>query len=109
MPWFWNHVAVGGLDECWPWAAAKADGYGRFKIEGRLYSAHRIAYTLARGVIPPGTGYHGTIVMHACDNPACCNPLHLKLGTNRDNVRDMVAKGRRDFRSHMKPKVGALE
>lgn len=51
--------------------------------------AHRIAYELAYGVSP------GKLqVIHSCDNPPCCNPNHLSLGTSQDNHDDMVAKGR---------------
>ncbi len=69
-------------------------GYGRFKIHGVLYSPHRIAYQIANGPIPKCDGYHGHVVMHTCDNRACCNPAHLLLGTQKDNVADMDAKGR---------------
>jgi hypothetical protein len=65
-------------------------GYGRIYIEGAKRIAHRIAWEVAHGPIP-----EGMIVMHAvCDNPPCCNPEHLKLGTHADNARDRVKKGR---------------
>ena len=91
---FWAKVQRRLPDDCWLWTGASGEGYGRFKIAGYLYSAHRIAYTLEKGPIPRGDGYHGFVVMHSCDTPACCNPAHLSVGTNRDNVQDMVAKGR---------------
>lgn len=92
---FWAKVARGQPGECWPWKAGTGDrGYGRFKIGSRLYLSHRIAYTLEKGPIPTGSGYHGAVIMHSCDNPPCCNPAHLSLGTHTDNVRDMVTKGR---------------
>lgn len=91
---FWRLVERRGPADCWPWLGGTASGYGRFKAHGRLYSAHRVAYTLTKGPIPRGAGYHGTVVMHGCDNPACCNPVHLTAGTHRDNVMDMVRKGR---------------
>lgn len=79
-----------GQTSCWPYKGAKSVfGHGRMKIGGRLYSPHRVAYTLSNGPIPADR-----IVMHTCDNPACCNPAHLRLGTMRDNARDMAAKGR---------------
>ena len=57
--------------------------------------AHRAAWEVANGPIPDGEGWHGTVVLHTCDNRLCCNPAHLRLGTQADNVRDMDAKGRR--------------
>jgi len=50
---------------------------------------------VANGPIPQSDGYHGAVVMHTCDNRLCCNPRHLRLGSQADNVRDMDVKGRR--------------
>ena len=92
---FWSKVRVGRLTECWTWGAGASDaGYGRFKINGRLESPHRLAYSMLNGPIPDDTSYHGKVVMHRCDNPRCVNPNHLKLGSQSDNVQDMVEKGR---------------
>lgn len=77
---------------CWTWTLAKnRSGYGIFKsnaIGGRGL-AHRLAYELEVGPIP-----EGMVVCHRCDNPPCCNPDHLFLGTRADNNRDMASKGR---------------
>ena len=61
----------------------------------RAMLAHRVSWLLYRGPIPPSDAAHGTVVMHQCDNPACVNPHHLMLGTQADNVRDMIDKGRK--------------
>jgi hypothetical protein len=86
---FHRSVKRAGPDDCWEWQGARSHGYGRLRLRRRLFLAHRVAYTLAKGPIPPGA-----VVMHACDNPPCCNPAHLSLGTMLDNARDMDAKGR---------------
>jgi len=83
---FWCGVKRGEPDECWPWTRSLSPkGYGR--VRGR--NAHRVAYELTYGPIPPGM-----FVCHTCDNPPCCNPAHLFLGTYLDNIADMVAKKR---------------
>lgn len=92
---FWRLVERRGADECWLWRGASGSGYGRFKMRGVLYSPHRIAYTLVKGPIPRDDSYHGPVVMHSCDNPGCVNPAHLSLGSMKDNVRDMIDKGRK--------------
>lgn len=77
-------------DSCWIWRASHDDGgYGVFRWRGKARKAHRVAYAIAHGYTPPGM-----VVMHTCDTPACVNPDHLVLGTQRDNVRDAIAKGR---------------
>lgn len=93
---FWLKVdRSAGLFGCWPWKAAKSGfGYGRFKIDGKLWSPHRIAASSREGGIPESYQYHGMVVMHSCDNPSCCNPAHLMIATQRDNVVDMDRKGR---------------
>ncbi len=75
---------------CWEWPGAKnAGGYGVLGIGRRTELAHRVALTLWLG--RPA----GPVVRHKeCDNPACCNPLHLAGGSHADNVGDKVAKGR---------------
>jgi hypothetical protein len=85
-PAFWSRVepARGG---CWEWQGARNEhGYGLHDGHGR---AHRFAFDLVFGSIPPGL-----VVMHTCDNPPCVNPDHLVLGTKADNTRDMRRKGR---------------
>lgn len=95
----WRQVDRRGPDECWPWtASARITGYGVLGRGGRRKEkvlAHRAAWEVTHGPIPDNGEHHGTVVMHICDNRLCCNPAHLKLGTQADNVRDMDAKGRR--------------
>lgn len=96
---FWAKVdKSAGPDACWIWTASKArGGYGTFGIKRRLIGAHRIAWILANGQIPHDGSYHGICVCHKCDNPPCCNPSHLFLGTNADNARDKTLKGRGNY------------
>jgi len=82
-------------DQCWEWTAGKTPkGYGRATGGNRELPAHRLAWVLYVGPIPQGEGYHGTCVLHRCDNPGCVNPNHLFLGTAHDNMLDMAAKDR---------------
>lgn len=88
---FWSYVDKRGPDECWPWHGARSScGYGNFKLLDRKNTpSSRLAYYLSSGHWPGEL-----LVCHACDNPPCCNPAHLFLGTTRDNAADMMAKGR---------------
>lgn len=80
---------------CWLWAGSiHESGYGLIGVNNRSRRVHREMWRIFRGPIPRGSGYHGTCVLHRCDIPACCNPDHLFLGTQADNMRDMRAKGR---------------
>jgi hypothetical protein len=78
---------------CWIFTGALNEaGYGIVGLGGRGAPndrAHRITYRHFVGEIPKGM-----FVCHRCDTPACCNPHHLFVGTNRDNVKDMISKGR---------------
>jgi hypothetical protein len=86
---FWAKVQRG--EGCWEWQGANnGKGYGCFGKEGsRPYYAHRFSWELHAGPIPDGL-----FVLHRCDNRRCVNPEHLFLGTQGDNMRDMIAKGR---------------
>jgi len=90
---FWRKVARADPRACWLWTASKKttrDCYGRFKIASYVtVTASRVAYALGHGEEPGRM-----LVCHHCDNPACCNPSHLYLGTVKDNSRDMVKRGR---------------
>ncbi len=78
---------------CFLWLGAhNGKGYSQIKIRGKRFFVHRLVYQLTKGAIPSGM-----VVMHKCDNPACCNPNHLTIGTPKDNTRDAVRKGRMAF------------
>ena len=85
---FLEKVDVKGKYDCWEWKAFKFKGYGRFYLNGKHY-AHRASWNLYNGQIPKGM-----CVLHHCDNPGCVNPEHLFLGTQLDNIKDMIKKGR---------------
>jgi hypothetical protein len=86
---FWAKVNISGPTNCWPWMASKIpDGYGNFSINGKIMLTHRLAWEFTFGPIPEGMN-----ICHTCDNPPCCNPAHLFLGTQIDNIRDMIQKG----------------
>lgn len=87
---FWSRVGRGDTDRCWPWSKALFHGgHGAVTFNGKQDRAHRVAWILTHGPIPDGL-----CVLHRCDNPPCCNPAHLFLGSKRDNNRDRDAKGR---------------
>lgn len=89
---FWPKVDKADGRSCWPWLAGRnPNGYGWFydnaKRAPRL--AHRVSWEIANG--PIGDGLH---VLHHCDNPPCVNPAHLYLGSDAENSRDRISRGR---------------
>lgn len=77
-------------DTCWEWQGFRdEDGYGRFQWQGKKIRAHRAAYMVFVGPVT-----EGAVVRHNCDNPPCCHPGHLEIGTQADNVRDREERGR---------------
>ena len=88
--WLWDEDT---LESCWVWYGAKCShGYGNFWDGVKYTSAHRFSWTIHNGCIPEGKS-----VLHACDNSLCVNPDHLFIGTQTDNIRDMIRKGRRGY------------
>lgn len=89
---FWRKVDKRGPDECWPWLASvrrKDEGYGAFWLEGRHQPANRVALMIS------GRQVAGEMVVcHRCDNPRCCNPAHLFVGSPKENNDDKVRKNR---------------
>lgn len=86
---FWNKVAITANDNiCWNWQYG-GERYGNFSIKGNSYKSSRVAYFLAYNIDPSEL-----CVLHSCDNPKCCNPKHLSLGTHYENMQDMKEKGR---------------
>jgi len=86
----WANIDVREPNECWMWRNPHKRGYVRIRWgDGPMQAAHRLAYEAAYGIAPGPL-----LVCHHCDNPGCCNPAHLFLGTQDDNLKDMASKGR---------------
>jgi hypothetical protein len=87
---FWHSVLPEPNSGCWLWAGTVSRvGYGTMTRHRQTFKAHRVAFEMFCDPIPDGAH-----VLHRCDVRSCVNPDHLFLGTNADNVRDKVSKGR---------------
>lgn len=97
---FWPNVDVS--DGCWNWTGTKmGNGYGAIpKCKGgRVTGAHRFSWYIHNGEWPP----KGMVVMHSCDNPSCVRPDHLSIGTQSENIKQCVDRGRhKPFRPEKK-------
>lgn len=93
------------IGECLEFVGSRnTEGYGNFWAGGRCRKAHRVAWTIAYGIIP-----FDVLVLHKCDNPPCCEPSHLFLGSDKDNTLDKVQKGRMyPTHEHYNPSVVLL-
>lgn len=93
---FWEKVDIRGEDDCWEWQGSRhwQWDYGNFKVGDKVVAAHRMAWFIFNEKEIP----EGLVVCHKCDNPPCCNPKHLFLGTVADNNMDKKLKGRQDER-----------
>lgn len=98
---FWNKVdQSNGPDSCWTWLGGRLNhktrgfdkSYGTYDIRPKMILAHRYAAALS------GLDITNKLVCHTCDNPPCCNPAHLFVGTHKDNSQDMVNKQRHRFK-----------
>jgi hypothetical protein len=91
---FWSKVDVRSPEECWEWQASRTGhGYGQFCLrKGMPMTASRIVMGLTIG----RPLAQGEVACHACDNPPCVNPAHIFPGTQSDNAKDCVRKGRRN-------------
>ena len=70
---FWNNVAVGEPDECWPWKRSTNAGYGQVALANRILKAHKVAWEIHNGVLLS----LNVRASHSCDNKLCCNPRHV--------------------------------
>lgn len=87
---FWSRIDVKAETECWTWMCGKSRlGYGKMSIGKKCIRAHRFALVVSGVEIP-----ENMCACHSCDNPSCCNPKHLWVGSQSDNQKDRAAKGR---------------
>jgi hypothetical protein len=89
-PHFLSNAFPNFETDCWEWHGTKhMAGYGSYRVNGKSFLAHRVSWMIFNGEMP-----EGLCVCHKCDNRKCINPNHLFVGTQGDNVRDMILKGR---------------
>jgi HNH endonuclease len=74
---------------CHLWMRGKSKGYGLVDVFDRTWKAHRVAWMAHHETFLP----RGAFVLHSCDTPSCVNPLHLRVGTHRENMDDRIARG----------------
>jgi hypothetical protein len=87
---FFGSIKLDVVTGCWNWITKSRHefGYGKIGYLGRRFDAHRVAafLWLKLPIDSPA------VVRHKCDNPSCCNPKHLEIGTQHDNILDMISR-----------------
>ena len=93
---FWSKVSKGDEDDCWEWQGRlDGNGYGSFGIYSRQLLPHRVSAYLSGKLESLKKGSSaGVVIRHKCDNPACVNPRHLEPGSQKENIRDSLRRGR---------------
>jgi hypothetical protein len=86
----YSKIKVNPKNNCWEIKLNKGARYPWIRVNGKYKRTHRVSYEIHIGKIPDGIN-----CLHKCDNTKCCNPEHLFLGTQADNVADMIKKGRK--------------
>lgn len=95
------------MSECIEWQGnRRPDGYGRKQVNGKREYVHRLAYAEHHGL--EMNDIREWMVLHSCDNPPCVNPDHLRLGTNADNIGDMVQRGRKKGERNCRAKLNEV-
>lgn len=91
---FWAKVDKNAPGGCWIWTGAKRpSGHGNFTWDGKVGRPHRMAWKMIMGSLPKWTDYGDPILCHKCDDPACVRPKHLYIGTQQQNMRDVLIRG----------------
>lgn len=91
---YWENVNKKTINECWEWIGSKTSaGYGIIFFNGKSIYAHRAIFLL----LQKNNIAEELIVCHKCDNPSCINPKHLFIGTQKDNIEDMINKKRNRY------------
>ena len=102
----YSRIEINNKTGCYEWTRnINSRGYGQFWYKGKMHLAHRAMYEVHNNKIPKGL-----VIRHSCDNPKCCNPNHLIVGSHKENMKDMVdrkrqAKGINNGRSKITPEI----
>lgn len=91
---FWGRVQK--TPGCWIWlGGVSSHGYGQFRYNGENWRAHKLSWFLTHGIVPKGLSDMKVVLMHSCDVKRCVNPAHLSVATQKENIQDMIRKGRK--------------